>query len=89
MQMLIRRYVTSEQKKMEDFSITEDDIAEVRHDISTMRFEILDIFRKNGYKVGKMPADESVGKQHIIVVVVVTILLRNVIFSYLRNLYVK
>lgn len=51
MQMLIRRYVTTEQKKLEEFAVTEDDIAEVRHDISSFRFELLELFRENNFKV--------------------------------------
>jgi len=53
MQMLVKRYVTAEQKKLEEFSVTEDDIAEVRHDISSFRFELLDLFRKNNFIVPK------------------------------------
>ena len=62
MQMLVRRYVTAEQKKLEEFAVTEDDIAEVRHDISTLRFELIDIFRQNKFTVPKINADD--GKSH-------------------------
>ena len=58
MQLLIRRYVTVEQKKMEEFSVTEDDIAEVRHDISTLRFELMDVFSQNNFKVPKIQRHE-------------------------------
>ncbi|XP_065212607.1 transient receptor potential protein-like [Planococcus citri] len=58
MQLLIRRYVTVEQKKMEEFSVTEDDIAEVRHDISTLRFELMDVFSQNNFKVPKISRHE-------------------------------
>jgi hypothetical protein len=51
MHMLIKRYITAEQKKLEEFAVTEDDIAEVRHDISSFRFELLDLFRKNKFIV--------------------------------------
>lgn len=59
MQLLIRRYVTLEQKKLEEFSVTEDDIAEVRHDISTLRFELMDVFRQNNFKVPKVQNQEN------------------------------
>jgi transient receptor potential cation channel subfamily C member 4 len=51
MRLLIRRYVTSEQRRRDDFGVTEDDIIEVRQDISSMRFELIDILSKNGMKV--------------------------------------
>lgn len=44
---------------MEEFSVTEDDIAEVRHDISTLRFELIDIFKRNDFKVPKINMDEA------------------------------
>ena len=37
MKCIIRRYVTAEQKKTEEFSITEDDVSEIRQDINKFR----------------------------------------------------
>ena len=51
MKLLIRRFVTAEQRRRDDFAITEDDIIEVRQDISSLRFELLDIFTNNNYVV--------------------------------------
>lgn len=51
MKHIIRRYITSEQRKSEDFSITEDDIQEVRQDINSFKYELLNIFRNNNMKV--------------------------------------
>jgi transient receptor potential cation channel subfamily C member 4 len=51
MRLLIKRFVTSEQRRRDDFGVTEDDILEVRQDISSMRFELIDILGKNGMKV--------------------------------------
>uniref|UniRef100_A0A1A9WYZ7 Transient receptor ion channel domain-containing protein n=1 Tax=Glossina brevipalpis TaxID=37001 RepID=A0A1A9WYZ7_9MUSC len=51
MKLLIRRYVTAEQRRRDDFAITEDDIIEVRQDISSLRFELLDIFQNNKFNV--------------------------------------
>merc|ERR1712098_937113 len=45
MKYIIRRYITHEQRKSEDFSITEDDINEVRQDISSFKYELLDILK--------------------------------------------
>ncbi|XP_023246118.1 transient receptor potential protein isoform X2 [Copidosoma floridanum] len=50
MRLLIRRYVTTEQSKTNDFSITEDDVMEIRQDISTLRYELIDIFKQNNFK---------------------------------------
>lgn len=37
MKCIIRRYITAEQKKTEEFSITEDDVSEIRQDINKFR----------------------------------------------------
>lgn len=60
--LLIRRYVTSEQRRRNDYSITEDDIVEVRQDISTLRYELLDIFHNNNYKINDIEK-KMTGKQ--------------------------
>lgn len=60
MYLLIRRFVTAEQSKREDSGVTEDDIMEVRQDISTLRFELIDILKKNGMKTPEV--DPSVSK---------------------------
>ena len=43
-----------EQKKAEDFGITEDDVSEIRQDINKFRFELLDILGKNKFDIGKI-----------------------------------
>lgn len=50
MRLLVRRYVTAEQRKRDEFGITEDDVMEIRQDISTLRYELIDILRQNGMK---------------------------------------
>nr|XP_023013242.1 transient receptor potential protein-like [Leptinotarsa decemlineata] len=50
MKLLIRRYVTAEQRKRDDYGITEDDVMEIRQDISSLRYELIDILRKNGMR---------------------------------------
>lgn len=62
MRLLVRRYVTAEQRKTEEFGITEDDVMEIRQDISSMRFEMIDIFKRNGYKTPVKEHDSNVGK---------------------------
>lgn len=51
MKLLVRRYVTAEQRRRDDYGITEDDIIEVRQDISSLRFELLEIFTNNSWEV--------------------------------------
>ena len=48
------RYIMSEQKKAEEFGITEDDVSEIRQDINKFRFELVDILRKNNFDIGKV-----------------------------------
>lgn len=64
MKLLIRRYVTAEQRRRDDFAITEDDIIEVRQDISSLRFELLDIFQNNRFDVPDIER-KTAGKCHI------------------------
>uniref|UniRef100_A0A2S2NIH7 Transient receptor potential protein n=1 Tax=Schizaphis graminum TaxID=13262 RepID=A0A2S2NIH7_SCHGA len=62
MRLLVRRYVTAEQRKSEEFGITEDDVMEIRQDISSMKFEMIDIFKQNGYKTPKKEHDSNVAQ---------------------------
>lgn len=59
MRLLIRRYVTAEQRKRDEFGITEDDVREIRQDISTFRYELIDILKKNGMRTPTLDKDES------------------------------
>lgn len=58
MRLLVRRYITAEQRKRDDFGITEDDVMEIRQDISTLRFELIDIFNTNGMKTPTVNPNE-------------------------------
>lgn len=51
MKLLVRRYITAEQRRRDEYGITEDDIIEVRQDISSLRFELLEIFTNNSWDV--------------------------------------
>ncbi|KAK3883627.1 hypothetical protein Pcinc_012068 [Petrolisthes cinctipes] len=52
MQNLVTRYVTKEQRRIEERSITEDDINEVKQDISSFKYELLNILRFNNMNTG-------------------------------------
>jgi transient-receptor-potential-like protein len=51
MRSLVWRYVSAMHRKFEDSPVTEDDINEVKGEISTMRYEMLAVFEKNGMDV--------------------------------------
>ncbi|XP_037094495.1 transient receptor potential-gamma protein-like [Pollicipes pollicipes] len=61
MRALVRRYVTFEQKKLEDTGVTEDDINEVKQDINSFKYQLLDVLRKNGMTVGNSGSDDKFG----------------------------
>lgn len=61
MKLLVRRYVCDEQRKRDDFGVTEDDVMEIRQDISTLRYDLIDIFRTNGMKTPRVNKDNSAG----------------------------
>ncbi|KAG1676992.1 Transient receptor potential-gamma protein [Nymphon striatum] len=48
MRNLVRRYVTAEQRKSEHAGVTEDDVNEVKQDISSFRYELIEILKNSG-----------------------------------------
>ena len=48
MRNLVRRYVTYVQQKAENEGVTEDDVNEIKNDISAFRFELIEIMRCSG-----------------------------------------
>jgi transient receptor potential cation channel subfamily C protein 4 len=67
--LLVRRFVTAEQRKRDDFGISEDDVMEIRQDISTLRFELIDIFRDNGMKAPQVDSAETASNLKIIKII--------------------
>lgn len=59
LRLLIRRYVTAEQRKRDEFGITEDDVKEIRQDISSFRYDLIDILSKNGMNTPMLDKDET------------------------------
>jgi transient receptor potential cation channel subfamily C len=68
--LLVRRFVTSEQRKRDDFGITEDDIMEVRQDISTLRFELVNILKTNGMNTPDLDKSDRKSKLHFFAIVI-------------------
>lgn len=62
MKLLVRRYVTAEQRKRDDFGITEDDVMEIRQDISTLRYELIDILHRNGMNTPHISLQDTQSK---------------------------
>ncbi|KAL1122557.1 hypothetical protein AAG570_002887, partial [Ranatra chinensis] len=48
MRNLVRRYVTVEQRKNENEGVTEDDVNEIKQDISAFRCELIEILKQSG-----------------------------------------
>ncbi|XP_025986814.1 transient receptor potential-gamma protein isoform X2 [Solenopsis invicta] len=48
MRNLVRRYVTVEQRKTEGEGVTEDDVNEIKQDISAFRCELIEILKNSG-----------------------------------------
>uniref|UniRef100_A0A6P7FPV4 Transient receptor potential protein-like n=1 Tax=Diabrotica virgifera virgifera TaxID=50390 RepID=A0A6P7FPV4_DIAVI len=59
MKLLVRRYVTAEQRKRDDYGVTEDDVMEIRQDISSLRYELIDILRRNGMKTPQINLEDT------------------------------
>ncbi|KAL0829972.1 hypothetical protein ABMA28_003436 [Loxostege sticticalis] len=51
MRALVWRYVSTMHRKMDDEPVTEDDINELKGDVSALRYELLEVFEKNGLDV--------------------------------------
>ncbi|KAH0809948.1 hypothetical protein GEV33_012846 [Tenebrio molitor] len=56
---LVKRYVTAEQRKRHEFGVTEDDVIEIRQDISSLRYDIIDVLRENGMRTPNMSFEEK------------------------------
>lgn len=57
--LLIRRYVTAEQRKRDEFGITEDDVREIRQDISSFRYDLIDILKQNGMRTPNIDKEDA------------------------------
>ncbi|XP_042876853.1 transient receptor potential-gamma protein-like isoform X4 [Penaeus japonicus] len=72
MRNLVRRYVTVEQRKAENQGVTEDDVNEIKQDISAFRCELVEILKNSGMNTstavasgqGILPRGSSGGKKN-------------------------
>ncbi|CAK1589000.1 unnamed protein product [Parnassius mnemosyne] len=51
MRALVWRYVSSTHRKMDEEPVTEENINELKSDVSALRYELLEVFEKNGMDV--------------------------------------
>ncbi|KAF5277598.1 hypothetical protein FQA39_LY06091 [Lamprigera yunnana] len=59
MRALVWRYISTMHKKMEEDIVTEDDINEVKGDISGFRYDILEVLSKNGMNISCIETKEK------------------------------
>lgn len=62
MRNLVRRYVTVQQRKAESQGVTEDDVNEIKQDISAFRCEIVEILKGKGMTTSNV-AGQGAGKE--------------------------
>ncbi|XP_076318775.1 transient receptor potential-gamma protein-like isoform X2 [Tachypleus tridentatus] len=49
MRNLVRRYITKEQRRADHQGVTEDDVNEIKQDISSFRYELMEILKTSGF----------------------------------------
>ncbi|CAF4096888.1 unnamed protein product, partial [Rotaria magnacalcarata] len=59
---LVKRYIMKRQQKDQTEGVTEDDLNEIKQDISAFRFELLEILSTNGFKVQSLKKNPDTGK---------------------------
>ena len=67
MRNLVRRYVTQEQRKAESQGVTEDDVNEIKNDISAFRFELIEIMRSSGMNTSSATGPSGNSQIHFII----------------------
>jgi hypothetical protein len=59
MRALVWRYIIQQQRQAEEREVTEDDISEVKNDISSLRCELMEVFGTNGFDVSHVKKNLS------------------------------
>ncbi|KAK9870190.1 hypothetical protein WA026_006275 [Henosepilachna vigintioctopunctata] len=59
MRALVWRYVAAMHKKDEENPVTEDDVSELKSDISSFRYEIMEVLHRNGMDVSSAEREEK------------------------------
>jgi len=63
MRNLVRRYVTSTQRQADNQGVTEDDVNEIKQDISAFRCELLEVLKNSGMNTASV-SGSGTGTQH-------------------------
>lgn len=56
---IVKRYIMRKQQRDLNAGVTEDDLNEIKQDISSLRFELLEIFKNNQFKVDTLKQNPS------------------------------
>lgn len=64
MRNLVRRYVTVQQRKAESQGVTEDDVNEIKQDISAFRCEIVEILKGSGMTTSNVSGQGAGKRKH-------------------------
>ncbi|XP_030748044.1 transient-receptor-potential-like protein [Sitophilus oryzae] len=59
MRALVWRYISAMHRKYEESDVTEDDVNEIKSDISSFRYELLEILNKNGMDISSAEHKEK------------------------------
>ncbi|XP_015834999.1 transient-receptor-potential-like protein isoform X2 [Tribolium castaneum] len=59
MRALVWRYVSAMHRKLEENAVTEDDVNELKSDISSFRYELLEVLQKNGMDISSAEMKEK------------------------------
>lgn len=51
MRALIWRYISMKHREMDNIGVTEDDVNEIKSELGTIKYDFLEILRKNGMEV--------------------------------------
>ncbi|ODM96428.1 Transient receptor potential-gamma protein [Orchesella cincta] len=69
MRNLVRRYVTTEQRQADNQGVTEDDVNEIKQDISAFRCELLEVLKNSGMNTASVSGLGQVSAHHPIAAV--------------------
>jgi hypothetical protein len=64
---LVKRYIMKKQQRDLNAGVTEDDLNEIKQDISGLRFELLEIFKNNEFKVDVLKQNHSKSKASLFI----------------------
>lgn len=67
MRNLVRRYVTVQQRRAECGGVTEDDVNEIKQDVSAFRCELVEILRNSGMNTSTVNAGAPGTTQQFII----------------------